>query len=79
MFSKRLTWTLVIVYVMVQLLSTMAIIVLQLDARAARADAAAQRHLMQKQNDAIFCVLQITPSERTDALIKKCREDNLNK
>lgn len=73
--SNALTVAAVVIYAAVSLLSSILMVTLQLDARAARADATAQRNLLQKQNDAIFCVLQITQEERDDASIEACKEE----
>jgi hypothetical protein len=56
-----------IVYVIIQLISTVAIISLQLDARS-------NRQVIRAQNDFLVCVLQTQPADRTDATIQACRE-----
>ena len=76
--TRILTITVFIVYAVSGLLSNFYLLALQLDSKKTRMESIAQRDYITKQNNSLFCVLQLPPTTeaRTDAAIKQCQEKN---
>jgi hypothetical protein len=70
--NKRLLIAVGVVYALIQMILTVSVIVLQLDALNARKNAV-------KQRDYMTCILQIHPNDRSDDAIAYCKKITIDK
>ena len=79
--SSKLVNTVIVISMLSNLVASLGAITLLVQSNASRETASArasiERKELRKQNDFIICVLQVQPAERSDDVVKQCREDTI--